>query len=107
MWSHREKGKPMPNNCQYPEMCLLTKSCIPCDICPNAKEKADDRLALTPCSAISSESVEVVCDLLDDEIQSCDSGETDRERWLQEARDFLWSHHFTQNSQADRPNGSV
>ena len=45
---------------------------------------------------ISSEAVEVVCDILHDEIQSCDSGELDRKILLQEARDFLWSHHFTQ-----------
>ena len=40
----------MPNNCKSPEMCLLTETCVPCAICPNAKEKADDRLALTACS---------------------------------------------------------
>lgn len=40
----------MPNNCQYPELCMLSETCIPCAICPNAKEKADDRLALTTCS---------------------------------------------------------
>ena len=47
---------------------------------------------------ISSEAVEIVCDLLDDEIQCCDSGETDREQWLKEARSFLWSHHFSHNA---------
>ena len=41
----------MPNNCKSPEMCLLSETCIPCAICPNAKERADDRLARTPCSA--------------------------------------------------------
>jgi len=40
----------MPNNCQHPELCLLSETCVPCAICPNAKEKADVRLALTPCS---------------------------------------------------------
>jgi hypothetical protein len=25
-----------PNNCQRPELCLLTETCIPCEICPNA-----------------------------------------------------------------------
>jgi len=43
----------MPNNCKSPEMCLLSETCVPCAICPNAKEKADDRLALTPCSPSS------------------------------------------------------
>lgn len=52
MWSHRVKGKPMPNNCKSPEMCLLSETCIPCAICPNAKEKADDRLARTACSLL-------------------------------------------------------
>ena len=42
----------MSNNCKHPEMCLLSETCVPCAICPNAKEKADDRLALTPCSAM-------------------------------------------------------
>jgi hypothetical protein len=42
----------MSNNCKYPEMCILSDECVPCAICPNAKEKADDRLALTPCSAL-------------------------------------------------------
>lgn len=37
----------MPNNCQHPELCLLSETCIPCAICPTAKEKANDRLALT------------------------------------------------------------
>ena len=37
----------MPNNCKSPEMCLLSETCVPCAICPNAKEKADDRLAPT------------------------------------------------------------
>ncbi len=41
----------MPNNCQHPELCLLSETCVPCAICPNVKEKADDRLARTPCSA--------------------------------------------------------
>jgi hypothetical protein len=50
MWSHRVKGKPMPNNCKSPEMCLLSETCVPCAICPNVKEIADDRLARTPCS---------------------------------------------------------
>jgi len=26
-----------PNNCQHPEMCLLSETCVPCAICPNAK----------------------------------------------------------------------
>ena len=43
----------MTNNCQHPELCLLSETCVPCAICPNAKEKADDRLALTPCSPSS------------------------------------------------------
>ena len=42
----------MPNNCKSPEMCLLSETCIPCAICPNANEKADDRLALTACSPL-------------------------------------------------------
>jgi hypothetical protein len=25
-----------PNNCQRPELCLLTETCIPCAICPHA-----------------------------------------------------------------------
>jgi hypothetical protein len=41
----------MPNNCKSPEMCLLSETCVPCAICPNAKEKANDRLALTTGSA--------------------------------------------------------
>jgi hypothetical protein len=41
----------MPNNCKSPEMCLLSETCVPCAICPNAKEKADDRLALKAGSA--------------------------------------------------------
>jgi hypothetical protein len=41
----------MPENCKYPEMCILSDECVPCAICPNAKEKAA-RLALTPCSAL-------------------------------------------------------
>ena len=40
----------MSNNCKSPEMCLLTETCVPCAICPNAKEKADDRLARMACS---------------------------------------------------------
>ena len=32
----------MSNNCLHPEMCLLSETCIPCAICPNAKEKAND-----------------------------------------------------------------
>ncbi len=32
------KKKPMPGNCKHPEMCLLSDTCIPCDVCPNAKE---------------------------------------------------------------------
>jgi len=27
-----------PNNCQRPELCLLTETCRPCAICPNAVE---------------------------------------------------------------------
>jgi len=27
----------MPNNCKSPEMCLLSETCVPCAICPNAK----------------------------------------------------------------------
>ena len=50
MWSHRVKGKLMTNNCQRPELCMLSETCVPCAICPNAKENADDRLALTACS---------------------------------------------------------
>ena len=42
----------MPNNCQHPELCMLSETCVPCAICPNAKGKADDRLALTPSSGI-------------------------------------------------------
>jgi len=30
-----------PDNCQRPELCLLSETCIPCAICPNAKNKAD------------------------------------------------------------------
>jgi hypothetical protein len=26
----------MPNNCKFPEMCLLSETCVPCAICPNA-----------------------------------------------------------------------
>ena len=44
------KEKPMPNNCKSPEMCLLSETCVPCAICPNAKEKANNRLDLTACS---------------------------------------------------------
>ena len=33
-------------------MCLLSETCVPCAICPNAKEKANDRLALTACSVL-------------------------------------------------------
>lgn len=40
----------MSNNCQHPELCLLSETCVPCAVCPNAKEKADDRLARTACS---------------------------------------------------------
>ena len=47
---------------------------------------------------ISSEAIETVCDILDDEIKSCDSGESERQQYLQEARDFLWSRHFTQRN---------
>ena len=43
----------MSNNCQRPELCMLSETCIPCAICPNAKEKADDRLALTACSEVA------------------------------------------------------
>jgi hypothetical protein len=46
---------------------------------------------------ISSEAVEIVCDLLSDEIHSCDGGEEDREKFLMEAKTFLWSFHFTNN----------
>jgi len=45
---------------------------------------------------ISSEAVEAACDILKDEITSCDSGETEREVLLQEAHDFLWQRHFSQ-----------
>jgi hypothetical protein len=30
------KGGGLPNNCQRPELCLLTETCIPCAICPHA-----------------------------------------------------------------------
>jgi hypothetical protein len=46
---------------------------------------------------ISDEAIESACDVLDDNIQSCDSGESDQERMLQEARDYLWSMHFSNN----------
>jgi hypothetical protein len=36
-----------------PEMCLLSETCVPCAICPNAKEKADDRLAPTAGSPVA------------------------------------------------------
>lgn len=42
----------MSNNCKLPEMCLLSETCVPCAICPNVKEKADDRLARTACSEV-------------------------------------------------------
>ena len=29
---------------------MLTETCVPCEICPNAKEHAGERLARTPCS---------------------------------------------------------
>jgi hypothetical protein len=29
-------GRRTPNNCQRPELCLLTETCIPCAICPHA-----------------------------------------------------------------------
>jgi hypothetical protein len=45
------KEKPMPNNCKSPEMCLLSETCVPCAICPNAKEKANGPLPRTTCSA--------------------------------------------------------
>ena len=48
------KEKPMPNNCKSPEMCLLSETCVPCAICPNAQEKAEDRLDLTACSAVGA-----------------------------------------------------
>jgi hypothetical protein len=32
------KGGGLPNNCQRPELCLLTETCIPCAICPHAVE---------------------------------------------------------------------
>jgi hypothetical protein len=35
----------MPENCKYPELCILSDECVPCGICPHVKEKADDRLA--------------------------------------------------------------
>jgi len=44
---------------------------------------------------ISDEAIESACDVLDDNIHSCDSGESDQERMLQEARDYLWSMHFS------------
>jgi hypothetical protein len=31
-------GRRTPNNCQRPELCLLTETCIPCAICPHAVE---------------------------------------------------------------------
>ena len=46
---------------------------------------------------ISDEAIESACDVLDDNIQSCDSGESDQEKMLQEARDYLWSMHFSNN----------
>ena len=52
---------------------------------------------------ISDEAIEAACDVLDDSINSCDSGEQDHDGWLQEARDFLWSHHFTQKANSATP----
>ena len=51
----------MPNNCKSPEMCMLSETCVPCEICPNAKEKADDRLALTACSRSSIREMRMEC----------------------------------------------
>lgn len=33
----------MNNNCQRPELCLLSETCIPCAICPNAKDVNNGR----------------------------------------------------------------
>lgn len=35
----------MSNNCKSPETCLITKTCVPCAICSNTKNK-NDSLAL-------------------------------------------------------------
>ena len=65
-----------------------------------SEERTKD-LSASSCSvSISSEAVEAACDKLDDEIASCDGGEKLQEERLQEARDFLWSFHFTQNVKA-------
>ena len=52
---------------------------------------------------ISDEAIELACEALDNNIQSCDSGESNRERWLQEARDFIWSHHMTSKANPTAP----
>jgi hypothetical protein len=44
----------------------------------------------------SPESIEIACDKLQDEIESCDSGEQHEEALLTEAKEFLWSLHPTQ-----------
>jgi len=44
---------------------------------------------------ISDEAIESACDVLDDNISSCDGGESDQQAWLLEARDYLWSFHFS------------
>jgi hypothetical protein len=46
---------------------------------------------------IADEAIESACEVLDDNIQSCDSGESDQEKMLQQARDYLWSMHFSNN----------
>jgi len=37
----------MNNNCQRPEMCMLSETCIPCAICPNAKDEFSNQSNLT------------------------------------------------------------
>lgn len=33
----------MTNNCQRPELCMLSETCVPCGICPNAKDVNNSR----------------------------------------------------------------
>jgi hypothetical protein len=40
---------PMPNNCQHPELCMLSETCVPCAICPNATRQP---APCAPCAAL-------------------------------------------------------
>ena len=64
--------------------------------CSNTESAWEAWQAARECQkSISDEAIESACEVLDDNILSCDGGESDQQAWLLEARDYLWSFHFS------------